>query len=528
MFEMKTEAENSEIKSFPNWLAVAVLAVFLIFSEGLYLALLKLNAINGWQPVLNFWFEMALLFALYALAAFLVHRFEGIRKQAFWLIIFGAVLFRITLLPAGIPYELSAAEKFEAMQADLQGTEVTYERFQLFDNDVWRYIWDGHVSAHGINPYLYAPSDTHLDAIAGEAGDMDEWPDEALQTDEGEIIADVSSDETKLIQASVENKDLTDGREIWGDIRSNINYADVTTIYPPLAQFVFWLSHELAPGSLLMMKSLLVICELIGILFLAMTLRRLDLPVTGVILYAWNPLMIKVFAGSGHADAILVAALCAMAFFIVSGWKTFGAAAFGLAILAKLSPVILLPFVVRRIGWLKSLIILAVVFIGYLPFIGAGQNLFAGFLQFAQEWQFNAGTFTLIRWLLESVSDNAADLARQLSGLLIVAVVAVAAWRDDLSNKAFVWSAALILGTAIILSPTVMPWYLSWVLPFAVMARQYVWIYFSALVLAAFHIMIDLNEHAFVLWIEYGLFFALVMGHGWLNRRAFKFSFASF
>lgn len=504
---------ETDKKSASKWLPLIGLIGLLVLSEAFYLALLQLNAINGWQPVLTFWFEMAALFVFYALAAVLVKRFQNIKKHAVWLIIFGAILFRLTLLPAGIPFELTASEKLEAMQADLQGTEVTYERYQLFDNDIWRYIWDGHVWAHGINPYLYAPSDARLDALAGESSEPEE-------NSEDEVVAE-SDEETPVAETEL-NKDATDGREIWSDIRDNVNYADVTTIYPPLAQFVFRLSHTFAPGSLLMIKFLLVVCELVGILFLTLTLRRLELPMTSVILYAWNPLMIKVFAGSGHADAILVATLCATAYFIVRGWKSLAATAFGLAILAKLSPIILVPFVVRRIGWLRTLLLAVIVFVGYAPFLSAGQNLFAGFLKFAQEWQFNAGAFALIRWLSEFVSDDPAHLARQISAILILTLVAILAWRDDLSEKMFVKSAAIVLGATIILSPTVMPWYLSWVLPFAVLARQYVWIYFSALVLTAFHIIIDLNEYTAALWFEHGLLFALIFRQLWIQRRTLK------
>lgn len=195
-----------------------------------------------------------------------------------------------------------------------------------------------------------------------------------------------------------------------------------------------------------------------------------------------------------------------------------------MAILAKLSPIFLLPFVVRRVGWLKSLLVGAVVFIGYLPFLSAGQNLFAGFLKFAREWQFNPGAFGLIRWFAGYFSADAADSARKICAFLILAIVARLVWRDDLSEKYFVKAAAIVLGALIILSPTVMPWYLSWVLPFAVLARQPIWIYFSALVLTAFHIMIDQNEYAFALWFEYGLFFAMILV--WLCRRIITKNFA--
>ena len=518
---MTAESDNSnqsaKSRFVSKWLPIIGLAGLLISSETVYLALLQLNAVNGWQPVLTFWLEMGALFVFYAVAAVIVRRFPNIKNPAIWLIIIGAVLFRLTLLPAGIPYELPASEKLDALRSDLRGTEVTYERFQLFDNDIWRYVWDGHVAAHGVNPYLFAPNDSQLDVLTGEVGESEEAFEDADET----VVANTAENETEnsfdAAAIAEANTDLTDGREIWTDIRDNINYADVTTIYPPLAQFVFRLSHGLAPGSVLMMKILLVGCELVGILFLGLTLRRLELPLSSIILYAWNPLMIKVFAGSGHADAILVAAICLTAYFVVRGSKSLAAIAFGLAILAKLSPIFLLPFIVRRVGWLRSLLVGAVVFVGYLPFLSAGENLFAGFLKFAREWQFNPGAFALIRWFANFISTDSADTARKICAVLILAIIAWLVWRDDSSEKYFVKASAIVLGALVILSPTVMPWYLSWVLPFAVLARQNIWFYFSALVLTAFHILIDLNEYAFALWFEHSLFFAIILI--WLCRR---------
>lgn len=515
---MNISPDNFAPTSPPRfWLPLGGIAGLLISSEAVYLTLLHLDAVNGWQPVLTFWLEMGALFVFYAVAAVIVRRFPNVKKPAIWLIIIGAVLFRLTLLPAGIPYELSASEKLDALRSDLRGTDVTYERFQLFDNDIWRYIWDGHVAAHGVNPYFFAPNDSQLDVLTGEVGESEEAfedADETVVANTAENETENSSDAAAIAEA---NTDLTDGREIWTDIRDNINYADVTTIYPPLAQFVFRLSHGLAPGSVLMMKILLVGCELVGILFLGLTLRRLELPLSSIILYAWNPLMIKIFAGSGHADAILVAALCLTAYFVVSGSKSLAAIAFGLAILAKLSPIFLLPFIVRRVGWLRSLLVGAVVFVGYLPFLSAGENLFAGFLKFARAWQFNPGAFALIRWFANFISKDSADTARKICAVLILAIIAWLVWRDDSSEKYFVKASAITLGALVILSPTVMPWYLSWVLPFAVLARQNIWFYFSALVLTAFHILIDLNEYAFALWFEHGLFFAIILI--WLYRR---------
>jgi alpha-1,6-mannosyltransferase len=513
---MNVEAKNSTSKLLP----ILGLVVLLISSEALYLVLLQLDAINGWKPVLTFWLEMSALFIFYALAAILVKRLVAFKKTAMFLIIFGAVLFRITLLPAGIPFDFTAEEKLAALKTDLQGTEVTYERYQLFDNDIWRYLWDGHVWANGINPYKYSPIDENLDSLAGEmqTEESEFSVDEEAPESDDEAVEDVQTQTPEQNEIPLEEQPQVQN-EIWQDIRENVNYSDVTTIYSPLAQFIFRVSHAIAPGSVLMMKILLVLCELTGILFLVLSLKKLELPVASVILYAWNPLMIKVFAGSGHADSILLMMLCATVYFVIRGMKSMTAIAFGFAILAKISPVFLMPLIVRRVGWWRSCLIGVVVFLGYLPFLDAGENLFAGFLKFAREWQFNPGIYAFVRYLGELFVTDATYFARIVCLILITSITFWLVYRDDLSEKTFVKSSAIILGSLIIFSPTVMPWYLSWVLPFAVLARQNVWIYLSALVLVAFHIIIDQSEYAFALWIEHGSFFALVIGTVFLNRQ---------
>ncbi|MGQ0540978.1 MAG: hypothetical protein ACT4O9_03900 [Blastocatellia bacterium] len=525
-----SEQINEKTKLLDEWFPLCGLTVLLLFSEVIYLLLLQLDAVNGWTPVLTFWLEMGTLFVLYGLAVFLVKRTMKFRRSVFFLIIFGTILFRLTLLPAGLPFDATTTDKFEALKTDLYGQEVAYERFQLFDNDIWRYLWDGHIWANGVNPYKHAPIDSELDVFSGESI----LSENEISTDE-EVLSDLAEDDSAPSD-SVENEVVVESKiqaennrdEInprWLDIRENVNHADVTTVYPPLMQFTFRLAYIIAPGSVLMMKIVLVFCELVGMSFLVLALRRLEMPIGLIVIYGWNPLMIKVFAGSGHADSLLMMMLCVSTYFIIRQAKTLAAISFGFAILAKLSPVFLLPFVVRRIGWLRSLLIAVVVFFGYLPFLDAGQNLFSGFLKFAREWQFNAGLFALLRWFFELFPANGGEIARSVCAILILAIIAILTLKDDLSNRCFLKSAAITLGTLLIFSPTVMPWYLSWVLPFAVLAKQNIWFYFSAIVLAAFHIVIDQSEYAIVLFFEYLALSLLLLWEVNKNRHQMSTSF---
>jgi len=189
-------------KSLNDRVSLGGLMVLLVLSEIIYLLLLQLDAVNGWTPVLTFWLEMGALFAFYGTGVWVVKRTEKFKKSMLFLIIFGTILFRITLLPAGLPFDANASEKFAALQTDLNGQEVTYERFQLFDNDIWRYLWDGHIWANGVNPFKYAPAAAELDKFSGDAA----VPEEEILPEEfsgDESVEQVSITETAGNEAVV-------------------------------------------------------------------------------------------------------------------------------------------------------------------------------------------------------------------------------------------------------------------------------------------------------------------------------------
>jgi alpha-1,6-mannosyltransferase len=111
--------------------------------------------------------------------------------------------------------------------------------------DVYRYLWDGKVLAHGINPYLYPPNDARLASL----------------------------------------------REPW---HGRINHPELRTIYPPHAQLLFALVHRLEWWRLL------IVC---GDLAAIVLLRRHGLA------YATFPLLLFEGTWSGHIDALAAALL---------------------------------------------------------------------------------------------------------------------------------------------------------------------------------------------------------------------------
>ena len=84
------------------------------------------------------------------------------------------------------------------------------ETFLLYDNDLWRYLWDGHLTAEGVSPYSVAPSGVEAD--------------DALS----ELLLD-------------------DDR--WWELYDRVYYPDFLTVYPPFSQGAFRLANAITPGQ---------------------------------------------------------------------------------------------------------------------------------------------------------------------------------------------------------------------------------------------------------------------------------------
>ena len=246
-------------------------------SEVLYLYLSRFQATNG-RPVLTFLAVSGALFGAYAIAAAVASKDQRSGRCLLFLVISFGLLFRVTLLPAGLRYDI---ELVDGLGDDLTGRSVTYQTFLLYDQDVWRCLWEGYVLNQGLNPYLLEPASEVLDDLP-------------------------ESDPSR--------------EEVWSEIRDRVFYPSIPALYPPLAQFFFALSNASFPGSVLGWKLWTVVLELTACFFVALAARKLGQAVAPVLLlFLWNPLMVKEFAGSAHFDALVVLCLSLLAYFVANG-----------------------------------------------------------------------------------------------------------------------------------------------------------------------------------------------------------------
>lgn len=332
--------------------------------------------------------------------------------------------------------------------------------------DYARYLWDGGVLAHGGNPYVYAPEEIE--------------------------VPDIADPEIGRLQELVGADSLA--RQAF----YRIEHRGVRTIYPPLAQAVFALSHWIAPWDLIGLRIVFLGFELGAILLLFALLQRLSLPPEWALIYAWSPLAIKELANSPHLDAIVVFFLTLAAWTWVSGRILLMAAALGLAVLAKTFPVLLVPAaalaVVRLVGVRKALafcmVFSAVVFAGYQPFLlTGGSKVFHGLGAFASEWRQNGSLYPAVDFFLDTIiglkgSWTLGQTTRPLAdwgarfitgGVVAAASLGAGLWPEghacfapnDTGRRRFLLGRWLfIVAVLFFCAPAANPWYVTWLLPF--------------------------------------------------------------
>jgi alpha-1,6-mannosyltransferase len=424
---------------------------------------LGFDAVNGWAAVGRFLLTMAALFALYALAIRRLH--VGTRAPSVRGILGAAVLFRLLLLPAGLPPE----GKLAALAADLTGAGAGFERFLLYDHDAWRYLWDGQLTRTGLHPYRSTPEQIEARAEAGEP----------------------------VAVALLEDPAAAEVFEL-------LPFQSYRTVYPPLAQGLFALSAALAPGSVLVWKLLVVALDLLACGLLLWALRALGHPPAWILLYAWNPLLIKEIAGSGHVEAAVLALLAAGALAVARGRTTIAASALGLAALTKVGPLVALPAFLRaapRHRWpLAALPAMLVA----LPFVTGWLGLLEGLATFGREWRFNAGAWRLAFELGEALGPGLGKPLAHGLWLGATAAAALAFARRSRSPSAVLAEAYVLLSLFLLLSPAVMPWYALWALPFAVLLGAWAWLVACGLVTLSYLTYVDGLERQLPLALAHG------------------------
>lgn len=273
-------------------------------------------------------------------------------------------------------------------------------------DDIYRYVWDGKVAAQGINPFAFAPNDSSL---------------ASLHTDV---------------------------------LPSRINHPTMRTIYPPLAQALFFISNTLFGDSISGLKLLLVLFDIATILLLFQLYKLHEL---ATLIYVWSPLPIMYFGLDGHIDALGIPFLLLFLYCATRTRYVASAISLGLAGLAKLYPLFVAPFLFSIThGWKRfvlPLIPMTMLIVGGWFYWEPTGGLIESFTVFSAEFEFNGSVFHAV---YEFVQTN--KQAHLVSAILFLGWLGIVFFlHRSLVEKAFL----AFLGF-IIFAPVVQPWYLTW------------------------------------------------------------------
>ncbi len=282
-------------------------------------------------------------------------------------------------------------------------------------DDIYRYIWDGKLQYFGVSPYTYAPADP------------------ALEKYHSEILP-------KLV-----------------------NWPEIKTIYPPVAQLFFRVSYTLFGESVGGMKFLFLLVTLGSIRFFYLTLKGRGGDPRLLLFFAWNPLLIMETAVNGHLDILMVFFLLMCLRFFYKNKFMLSGIALASAILCKLIPVVLVPvfffyFTTKdakdtkeKKGFRFFIPLLGTIIVFYALYFKSAQNMFLTAVNYSTKWYFNNPLF---HGILAIFKDNA--IAHMVSFSLFIAVYLVILITPAPLERKIVYA----MGAFVLCNPTIHPWYL--------------------------------------------------------------------
>ncbi len=251
-----------------------------------------------------------------------------------------------------------------------------------------------------------------------------------------------------------------------------MNHKDQLTAYPPIIVGLFAVIgaivyHPLAYKIVFILGDL---TTLAGILFL---LRRRGLGLWYSGFYALSPIVALSYAGEGHFDSWMIAALvwavCCVEKQYYKSAVLIGSIATGIKFIT--APII--PFLIGRHFVSGALITVVGLLIPALFFWDSLMQLFNGFVQFGGTRSFNGPIYELLfRGFSIPRGVCSAFIVFCFSGIIL--------WRWVLRNQSPLDShIRWILGGLLVLSPTVHFWYIAWILPFVCLRPSLPWLTFS-------------------------------------------------
>jgi len=226
-------------------------------------------------------------------------------------------------------------------------------------DDYFRFIWDGQLMANGLNPFDFKPSEVLIN-----------FP----------------------------NKEV---------LYNGMNSPNYYTVYPPVAQLIYWLSVKISPGSILgsiiALRSILLLAEVGVVILLPRLLSLLKVNPLNSLWYALNPLVIVEICGNLHFEGLVIFFLLLAIYMLAIHKSKLASLAWALAAATKLIPLLLLPIFLRKLKIKEAIyffggVALLFLFLWwplYTPYFL--EHFLASIQLYSSSFEFNASVYYLVR-----------------------------------------------------------------------------------------------------------------------------------
>ncbi len=356
-------------------------------------------------------------------------------------------------------------------------------------DDFYRFVWDGRLLTSGHHPFSHIPS-FYIEN-----------------------------------QISIPGIDETLFRKL--------NSKNYFTIYPPLAQFLFWLSAKLSSsiyGSLMILKISIFLAEVGSILITKKLLDQFNFPQKNILIYALNPLVILELSGNVHLEAIMIFFILLSCYLLVQRKIILAAVAFAASICVKLVPVIFLPAILPLLGWKKATLFYgAVVLVCGVLFLPLwNEEILFGFKNslgyYFTKFEFNASIYYLVRELgFVFYGYNIIQTAGWLLGLIaliLILLVSSSQWLKTNQDKPStmdhrLWTFLHVMMWSLLIyflfTTTLHPWYIITLLALSVFTNYRFGVLWTGMIFLSYagYGAVGFKENLWIVAFEY----ATVLGY---------------
>lgn len=347
----------------------------------------------------------------------------------------------------------------------------------MLSQDYYRFIWDGELILKGINPYLFTP------------GTLMAQPDFTL------------SNAQELHQGM-------------GGLSAR-HFSN----YPPLNQFIFALSALLGGKSILgpvvAMRTIIILAD-VGILYFGRKLlKKLNRSSHYIFWYFLNPLVIIELTGNLHFEGVMLFFfIWAMHLISVKKW-TLAAIPYALSISVKLVPLIFLPLFLKHLKIKQTLLFYIIIgvlsLVLTLPFFAP--EFITNYSQTVGLWffnfEFNAGFYNALKKVAVQFDAKPWELIKSYGKITVFLLIGIVLLFTVLAKnqklQRLITSMLWILTIYYLLSATVHPWYIIFLVLLSVFTTYRFAIVWSAAAVLSYYAyaQIEWKEHLGLLAVEY-------------------------